>query len=137
MDDGGGGDENQQDVHLVGQPNNTRVVDPFNIERVSQILREVSIGEDLSTEQRTEVTNLITEYADVFAHSLSEMLPVDFMTHKLNVDPSVPLPTKVNQKPLTAEQKPWYYSKIDEMEAAGIITRVRADEVRCLAPTTL
>ncbi|KIJ45535.1 hypothetical protein M422DRAFT_134926, partial [Sphaerobolus stellatus SS14] len=99
-------------------------------ERVGQILKEVTIGDDLLEEQHIRVVNMVTEYADAFALTLSEVLPVDFVTHKLHVNPLTPLPTKVYQKLLTAEQKSWFYGKVDEMEAAGIIARVRADEVR-------
>ncbi|KIJ47077.1 hypothetical protein M422DRAFT_164426, partial [Sphaerobolus stellatus SS14] len=110
---------------------------PFNPERVEQILKEVTIGDDLSEEQLSRVIDMIKEYANTFALTLSEVLPVDFVMHKLHINPSVPLPTKVHQKPLTTKQKPWFYGKIDGMEAAGIVVRVRADEVKCLAPTTL
>lgn len=77
------------------------------------------------------------EYADVFALNLSEVLPVDFIKHKLNVNPMVTLPTKTYQKPLTPAQKLWYYAKIDKMERAGVVTRVCTDQVKCAGPTTL
>ncbi|KIJ33909.1 hypothetical protein M422DRAFT_142687, partial [Sphaerobolus stellatus SS14] len=103
---------------------------PFKQEWVDQILKEVNIGEDLSNEQCTEVVNLVTEFADVFALTLAKVLLVNFTTHKLHINPSIPLPTKVNQKPLMAEQKLWYYRKIEEMEEAGIIAHVKANQVR-------
>ena len=96
-----------------------------------------TIGSDLTPAQRTQVEELVQTYADVFALSLSEVLPVSFIQHKLHVDPTVKLPTKVYQKPLMAAQKPWYYGKIDEMESVGIITWVQADQVKCVGPTTL
>ena len=61
------------------------------------ILEKVTIGTDLSSEQRTAVTNLLREYLDIFALSLSEVFPVDFTQHKLNIDPGITLPKKVHQ----------------------------------------
>ena len=50
------------------------------------ILEKVTIGTDLSNEQQTAVTNLLREYPDIFALNLSEVFPVDFVQHKLNID---------------------------------------------------
>ena len=116
---------------------NLRLVKPHKPKRVAQVLKEVTIGNDLTPSQRTQVEELVQIYADVFALSLSKVLPVFFIQHKLHVNPTVKLPTKVYQKPLMAAQKPWYYGKIDEMESVGIITWVWVDQVKCIRPTTL
>ncbi|KAF8586351.1 hypothetical protein K439DRAFT_1341164, partial [Ramaria rubella] len=92
--------------------------------RVAKILTEVTIGDDLTPEQLACITAMVHEYADIFALNLSEVIPVNFTKHKLYIDPTIPLPMKAYQKPLTAAQKPWFYGKIDEMEGAGVIAHV-------------
>ncbi|KIJ27674.1 hypothetical protein M422DRAFT_190753, partial [Sphaerobolus stellatus SS14] len=81
----------------------------------------IEIGSDLNNEQRTAVLDLVREFADTFALSLAEVIPVVFMKHKLHVDPSVTLPTKVSQHPITEAQKEWCNRILDDMEAAEII----------------
>ena len=61
------------------------------------ILEKVTIGMDLSSKQQMAVTNLLREYPDIFALDLSEVFPVDFAQHKLNIDPGIMLPKKVHQ----------------------------------------
>ncbi|KAG9023472.1 hypothetical protein FS837_005786, partial [Tulasnella sp. UAMH 9824] len=119
------------------QKNSARVKDPYSVDRVEKIMQQVSIGSDLLPEQRLRVESLVRAYADIFALSLSEVLPVDFMKHKLNVDPGVNLPVRVHQKPLTDAQKEWWLEILDEMEASGICARVLADYVRCVSSTNL
>ncbi|KDQ18421.1 hypothetical protein BOTBODRAFT_95376, partial [Botryobasidium botryosum FD-172 SS1] len=104
---------------------------PFKESRVRKILGMVDIGDDLMEEQRREVQALIAEFADVFALSLKEVLPIDFIEHKLNVDELVKLPKRVHQRPLTEAQREWYMEVIDDMEAAGIISRIPPEEVKC------
>ena len=55
---------------------NLQLVDPYKLERVAQVLKEVTIGSDLTPNQRTWVEELVQAYADVVAFSLSEVLPV-------------------------------------------------------------
>jgi len=54
----------------------TRQTDPFAQPRVDYITRSVKIGNDTSPKEREEVTKLLTEFADVFACSLKEVLPI-------------------------------------------------------------
>ncbi|KII83900.1 hypothetical protein PLICRDRAFT_118607, partial [Plicaturopsis crispa FD-325 SS-3] len=115
-------------------PESQRTRDPFDPERVQKILDNVSIGADITAAQRREVQETLAEFADVFALDLAEVLPVDFVTHKLNVDPDAKLPrTRASQPGLTAAQKSWYYDKLDEMEKAGIVARVQSDFVKCVS----
>ena len=60
-----------------------RAIDPANPKHVKAILEKVSIGTDLTDREQTAVVELICEYPDIFALSLSEVFPVDFATHKL------------------------------------------------------
>src|SRR6266481_4994828 len=95
--------------------------DPRNPECVQAILDKVSIGTDLSDFERTTVTNLIKDYPDIFALSLSEVFPVNFATHKLRFDPDTVLPKKVHQRPITEPQHKFFADIIDDMEKAGVI----------------
>ncbi|KIJ29608.1 hypothetical protein M422DRAFT_188199, partial [Sphaerobolus stellatus SS14] len=107
--------------------------DPFTQTHVEEILSKIDIGDDLTDAQRMTVTELIREFADTFTLSLAEVIPVDFMTHKLKVKPGATLPTKINQRPVTEAQKDWYNKILDDMEAAEIIQRVPADFIKCLS----
>ena len=64
-----------------------RVTDPAHPERVQTILNKISIGPNLSGREWSVVTSLIKEYPDIFALNLSEVFPVDFVMHKLNINP--------------------------------------------------
>ncbi|KIO23640.1 hypothetical protein M407DRAFT_57279, partial [Tulasnella calospora MUT 4182] len=107
--------------------------DRFAEERVRTILAQVSIGADLTQGERKQVENLVMEFADIFALSLSEVRLVDFIEHKLTIKEGATLPTRVNQKPLTEAQRTWYMGILDDMEAAGICKRIAAKEVRCVS----
>jgi hypothetical protein len=65
----------------------TRFTDPFNVQRVEEILKGVTIGKDISEDQRTKVENLICQYADIFALSVSKVATVDFASFLLNMPP--------------------------------------------------
>jgi len=51
----------------------TRATDPFKPERVARVVMEVTIGEDLTEEQRALVETIIREFADCFALSMKEV----------------------------------------------------------------
>ncbi|KAG6838693.1 hypothetical protein C0991_009496, partial [Blastosporella zonata] len=63
----------------------TRRSDPFQKARVDEILRLVKRGEDLTGEQNETITKLIERYADIFALSVSEVLPVNGTKHTLDI----------------------------------------------------
>ncbi|KZP28225.1 hypothetical protein FIBSPDRAFT_684936, partial [Athelia psychrophila] len=46
---------------------------PFAPAHIAKILDLVQIGDDLSVEERAEVVELISRYADVYALSVSEV----------------------------------------------------------------
>ena len=62
------------------------------------ILQKISIGTDITDDEQTMVIDLIKEYPDIFALNLSEVFPVDFMMHKLKLDPDIVLLRKVHQR---------------------------------------
>ncbi|KIJ22819.1 hypothetical protein M422DRAFT_196643, partial [Sphaerobolus stellatus SS14] len=102
-----------------------------------EILSKVNIGEDLTAAQCTKVIELVRGFSDTFALSLSEVIPVDFMTHKLHVQPGITLPTKFNPHPIAEALKEWYNRILDNMEAAEIIQCVPTDFIKCLSSTNL
>lgn len=132
------GDVTEEAVKLDrGPAESQRKRDPFAEDRVREIVEKVQLGPDLTDEQRDRVRALITEFADIFALSLSEVWPVDWHKHHLNVDPSIGLPRKIGQRPLQENQKEWFFKQIDEMEAAHIVQRVPGEFIKCLNSTNL
>src|SRR5882762_375475 len=141
--------EDTDNIHVLGDVHQTpfeidrgvnespRVKNPFSDERVNEILSKIEFGTDLTTDQLTQVQDLVREFADVFALSISEVHFVDWHHHHLNVDPSVKLPQRMSQRPITENQKDWYYRMLDEMESAHVIQKVPGDFLKCLNSTNL
>jgi hypothetical protein len=105
----------------------TRMTDPQKPERVQELLRLITIGDDLNPEQREKVQELITSFADVFALSVSEVKIADDAVHKLDIPPETKFPMKVHQKPLTPPQRRYLYESIDTMLEAGVIEACSPD----------
>jgi hypothetical protein len=114
--------------------------DPFKAERVEEILRLVTIGDNLTISQRHRVQDLVRFFADIFALSVSEVKTVDnisYVTHHLDIPPDAKFLLKVNQKPLTPPQRQYLYNNIDTMLEAGVIEACKPDDVKCISATTL
>ncbi|QRV88070.1 Retrovirus-related Pol polyprotein from transposon opus [Ceratobasidium sp. AG-Ba] len=118
-------------------PDSERLSDPFKPERVAEILGKIRIGDKLSDDQRDRVQALVREYADVFARSLSEVLPVDFKQMRLDVPEGTTFPKRVGQKKLTEPQRQALYAMLDELEEAKIIERVSQDQVAAVSPINM
>ena len=101
------------------------------------ILEDITIGADLSPEQCTQVESLLTEFADCFALSLGEVLPVKGAEHHLNIPEGSKFHTRVNQRPLSPLQKVFYNGVIDKMLDADIICLIPAADIKCCGATTL
>ena len=115
----------------------TRHTNPWKEERVEEILKQVTVGPDLSDEQRGQVFEFLRKWADIFALSVSEVKQVEGIVHHLDIPQGATFSTKVNQKPLTTPQKKYVYESIDAMLEAGIIEQCSPDQVKCVSPTTL
>jgi hypothetical protein len=72
-----------------------RASDPHNPQRIEEILKQVAIGPNLSDEERSKVHNLISEFADCFALSVREVLPVPGAEHRIHIPPDVIFPKKI------------------------------------------
>ncbi|QRV79850.1 Retrovirus-related Pol polyprotein from transposon opus [Ceratobasidium sp. AG-Ba] len=114
-----------------------RVTDPFNHARVTEIMSKVKIGDDLTAEQREKAEDLIREFADVFARSLSKVLPVDITELRLDIPDDTTFPKKAGQRRLTEPQRVALYHTLDELEEAGIIKRVSQDQVKAVSPVNM
>jgi hypothetical protein len=127
------------ELDAIKENNNvfTRHTDPWKKERVEEILKQVTVGPDLSDEQHGQVLSFLAEWADIFALSVSEVKQVEGATHHLDIPQDTKFSTKVNQKPLTTPQKKYLYDSIDKMLDAGIIEQCSPDQVKCASPTTL
>ncbi|KAJ7654195.1 hypothetical protein B0H17DRAFT_1214460 [Mycena rosella] len=115
----------------------TRLTDPHNSKRVAAVLEAVTIGPDLTIEQRSTVENFISEFADCYALSMKEVIPIPGAEHTMNIPANTTFNTKVHQRPTAPAQKEWYNGVINEMLSAGIITGIDVKDVKCVSPTTL
>ncbi|KIK00108.1 hypothetical protein K443DRAFT_132777 [Laccaria amethystina LaAM-08-1] len=115
----------------------TRDTDPFLPARVAKIRELVQIGEDLTKAERKEVEQLIEEFADCFALSLSEVNLIPGAVHKLNIPEGATFRTKIPQRPLNPDQRVFMETKVDEMLKAGVIRTAHPGEVKCVAPSVL
>ncbi|KAJ7106683.1 hypothetical protein C8R44DRAFT_638055, partial [Mycena epipterygia] len=115
----------QPEIHVGGDASVfTRLTDPYNPKRVAAIQNAVTIGPDLTKAQRGMVRDFITEFADCYALSMKEVVPIPGAEHTMNIPTEATFNTKVHQRPTTPAQKLWYNSVIDEMLDAGIITGI-------------
>ena len=116
--------EVQKDITTTPDPNMTvftRQTDPFAAPRVDYIVRNVQIGTDLMPGERKKVIDLLTEFADVFACSLSEVLPIPGAHIDLNIPEDVTLRTTVHQRPMNPPQRQFMSKWIDQMHNADLI----------------
>lgn len=132
------GDIHQEPFKIdQGTNESRRVLDPFNKERVEEIVSKIEFGTDLTEDQLQRVKSLVRKFADVFALSMSEVLSVDWHHHHLDIDPDTKLPKRMSQRPITEKQKDWYYRMLDEMEESHVIQKVPGEFIKCLNSTNL
>lgn len=127
----------QRVVDVPPVPFSAHTADPFAPSRVAEVLRKVTIGDDLTPQQRKAASDLVGEYANVFALALSELLPTDFAEMRLNIPDDAVFPKKAGQRRLTEPQRQWLYKVLDDMEKAHIIAKVPQDQVAAVSPTNI
>ena len=115
----------------------TRKTDPHNPERISAIKAEVTISSDLTPDETELVWQMILEYADCFALSMSKVTPVEGAAHRLDIPRDTRFRTKVNQRPQMPPQKEFFNGVLDKMLDAGIIRPIDHQDVKCCGATTL
>jgi hypothetical protein len=74
----------------------TRLTDPHNPTRVAAVLDAVTIGPDLTTEQRRVVEEFVVEFADCYALSMKEVMPIPGAEHTMNIPSAATFSTKVH-----------------------------------------
>lgn len=115
----------------------TRRTDPFNPARVAAVQAAVTLGPDLTPDERDDILGLIANYADCFALSVGEVFHVPGAVHRLNIPQGTTFGRKVHQRPLTPPQRAYLNESIDKMLEAGVIEQVDPSDVKCVSPTTL
>jgi hypothetical protein len=115
----------------------TRNKDPQNPERVNRIVKEVTIGPDITQEQREIVQKLLEEYADCFALSIKEVNAIPGAVHKLNIPKDATFQTKIPPRSYNPDQRAFVKGKVNEMLEAGIVCPIHPSEVRFVVQTVL
>ena len=115
----------------------TREHNPYKKERVMRIIQEVTIGPDITNDQRQAVYNLLEEYADCFALSIKEVNAIPGAVHKLNIPEGATFRTKIPPRSYNPDQRAFVDTKVNEMLEAGIIRPIHPSEVRFVAQTVL
>ncbi|KAG2744577.1 hypothetical protein P692DRAFT_201721621, partial [Suillus brevipes Sb2] len=101
----------------------TRQTDPFKPARIKEILRQITIGTDMSKDEQEELKQFIADNADCFALTLKEVMPIPGAELNLNVPENATFNLRMHQRPLTPEQSKFYNERANEMLTAGIIER--------------
>jgi len=115
----------------------TRRTDPFKAARVKYIIQSVKIGNDLSADEMNEVVKLLTEYADIFACSLGEVLPIPGAQVNLNIPEDTTFRTTVHQQPMNPPQRQFMHKWVDQMLDADLIETAKIPCIKHVAPTVL
>ena len=116
----------------------TRCTALFNPMKVAEIQKLIAIGPDLTEDQLRKARDLIGEFANCFALSVSKVTAILGAFHKIHIPPDVVFPKKIpHQWPLTDPQQKYLSKAIDELLEAGIIERIRPKDVKCALLITL
>ncbi|KIM63079.1 hypothetical protein SCLCIDRAFT_118080, partial [Scleroderma citrinum Foug A] len=115
----------------------TRQTNPFAPPQVDYIIRSVKVGNDISAEERQKVTELLTEFADVFACSLKEVLPIPEAQVNLTIPEDMTFRTSVHQRLMNPPQCQFMNKWIDEMLSADLIKHADIPHIKHVAPTVL
>ncbi|KIJ61057.1 hypothetical protein HYDPIDRAFT_53895, partial [Hydnomerulius pinastri MD-312] len=94
------------------------------------IVKTVVYRKSLSPKQRKQVEELVARFANIFAGSLAEVLPVPGTSNKLNIPDDITFNIRVHQRALTPPQLKFLNAHIDEMVKAGIIKQASPDCVK-------
>ncbi|KAJ7180283.1 hypothetical protein C8R43DRAFT_844527, partial [Mycena crocata] len=109
----------------------TRNTEPFKPERVARILDEIEIGPDLTPAEREEVRAFITEFADIFALSVSEVRAVKDAVYAPRIPTDHAFPLRANQRPFTRPQNVDVNKQVDGLVAAGVLRPIEPHDIKC------
>jgi hypothetical protein len=115
-----------------------QTTDLFNLRRVQEVLKHISIDSDLSSEQHEKVISLLSAFADCFALLVGEVIAIPGTEHHIHVPLGTTFPKRIpHQHQLTKAQKVYLNKSIDEPLAADIIEPIRPEDVLCESPLAL
>jgi hypothetical protein len=110
-----------------------RESDPYKAERVAKIVQEVTIGQDVTDEQRQVIQELLKEYVDCFALALKEVNTILGAVHKLTIPEGATFRMKIPPRSYNPDQRSFVNTKVDKMLDAGIIRSIHPSKVRFVA----
>jgi hypothetical protein len=110
---------------------------PFYPPRVETIVNMVRYSAHLNEEQLQKSCELVVKFTDVFALSIQEVKPVDFIKFCLQIPQDATFSKRVHQWPLTKPQREYFVPVLDNMRCAGITCFIPSDEVKPVASTVL
>ncbi|KZP09067.1 hypothetical protein FIBSPDRAFT_665004, partial [Athelia psychrophila] len=93
--------------------------------------------DNLSTEQWAGVDNLLTEFADIFALSVSEVCAVVGGEHRLNIKPSVTFSTKVQHRRITPSAQANLDATLNSLLAADVLRSINVKDIKCCSPVKM
>ena len=135
------GDKDLLEVDMGGLKNNTdlftRLTWLHKPEHMQELLQLVTIGNELSTEERQKVYQLVSSFADIFALSVSEVKVIEGTIHWLDIPPEASFSMKIHQKPLMPPQHWYLYKSIDTMLEARVIEACKPDDIKYISATIL
>jgi len=134
-----GNSDLQPEVELGGDHSPfTRTTNPHNPWCVNKILKQVSIGAHLSDEQQNRVHNLLSEFADCFTLSVSEVIAIPGTEHCIHIPADATFPRKIPcQWQLTEAQCAYLSDAIDKLLKVDIIKPIQPEDIKCVSPITL
>jgi hypothetical protein len=83
------------------------------------------------------VEDLIREFPDIFALSVSEVKHIPGATHHLKIPEGATFNTKIRQCTMSPPQMAYFANALDIMLKAGICAPIAAKDVKCVSPITL
>lgn len=111
--------------------------DQFTGPTQQALLDAIHIGPDLTPSQTSVVQQIIISHSSAFAQTLSQVQECPHTEHTLNIDPKARLHKVAFGRPLTEPELRAATDSTNALLAAGIIERVRPEQVKCVAPTVM
>ncbi|VDC01729.1 unnamed protein product [Peniophora sp. CBMAI 1063] len=126
------------DIHSVGEAGIfTRLTEPFKPKHVAAVQNAVTIGDDLTAEQRNKFLGVIAEYADCFVLNVSEVMPAVDAVHRLDIPEGARFNTKPRQRSFPMPQRQYLGRTVDDLLKADVIEFIEPSRVKCVSPVTL
>ncbi|KAF8187313.1 hypothetical protein K438DRAFT_1595629, partial [Mycena galopus ATCC 62051] len=99
--------------------------------RMAEVKRRITVGKDLSADERRQVDELLDEFVNMFGLSMSEVYAVPGAEHRLDVPDGAKFKTKISQRPLSPPQHVFFNKVINEMLEADVIRPINPADIKC------